>query len=52
MPAWHDVTASASDRAEALLTELTLEEKIAQLFGVWVGASSEGGDVEIGRAHV
>ncbi|MPY10391.1 beta-glucosidase family protein [Arthrobacter bussei] len=45
MPAWHDVTASASDRAEALLTELTLEEKIAQLFGVWVGASTEGGDV-------
>ncbi|WDF32001.1 glycoside hydrolase family 3 N-terminal domain-containing protein [Arthrobacter agilis] len=44
-PAWHDVTAPASDRVEALLTELTLEEKIAQLFGVWVGASSEGGDV-------
>ncbi|KNC17870.1 beta-glucosidase [Arthrobacter sp. RIT-PI-e] len=44
-PAWHDVTASASDRVEALLTELTLGEKIAQLFGVWVGASNEGGDV-------
>ncbi|MBE0010267.1 MULTISPECIES: beta-glucosidase family protein [unclassified Arthrobacter] len=43
--AWHDVTSSASDRAEALLAELTLEEKIAQLFGVWVGASNEGGDV-------
>ncbi|MFI6874638.1 beta-glucosidase [Streptomyces sp. NPDC050400] len=24
---------------------MTLEEKIAQLFGVWVGASAEGGDV-------
>lgn len=44
-PAWRDVTASAPDRVEALLAELTLEEKIAQLFGVWVGASSEGGDV-------
>ncbi|MET4638383.1 glycoside hydrolase family 3 N-terminal domain-containing protein [Mycetocola sp. 2940] len=44
-PAWHDVTASPSDRVDALLSELTLEEKIAQLFGVWVGASSEGGDV-------
>ena len=44
-PAWRDVTASGPDRAEALLAELTLEEKIAQLFGVWVGASSEGGDV-------
>ena len=44
-PAWRDVSASASDRAEALLSELTLEEKTAQLFGVWVGASNEGGDV-------
>ena len=45
VPVWHDASLPAADRAEALLTELTLEEKIAQLFGVWVGASSEGGDV-------
>ena len=44
-PAWRDVTASSHDRVDALLAELSLEEKIAQLFGVWVGASSEGGDV-------
>jgi beta-xylosidase len=45
VPRWRDVTASASDRVEALVAALTLEEKIAQLFGVWVGASGDGGDV-------
>lgn len=44
-PVWRDEAASPSDRVEALLAEFTLEEKIAQLFGVWVGASNEGGDV-------
>ncbi|MBG6239338.1 beta-xylosidase [Mycetocola sp. CAN_C7] len=44
-PAWRNTSIPADQRAEALLDELTLEEKIAQLFGVWVGASNEGGDV-------
>ncbi|MEB3965697.1 glycoside hydrolase family 3 C-terminal domain-containing protein [Streptomyces kunmingensis] len=44
-PLWRDPTATPADRAEALLAEMSLEEKIAQLFGVWVGASAEGGDV-------
>lgn len=39
-----DTTAPAA-RVEELLGSLTLEEKIAQLYGVWVGASSEGGEV-------
>lgn len=30
---------------DALIGSLTLEEKIAQLYGVWVGADSNGGDV-------
>lgn len=30
---------------DALMASLTLEEKIAQLYGVWVGANSDGGDV-------
>ncbi|SIT82711.1 glycoside hydrolase family 3 N-terminal domain-containing protein [Microbacterium sp. RU33B] len=34
-----------SDRVETLIAQMTLEEKIAQLYGVWVGASDEGGDV-------
>jgi beta-xylosidase len=45
VPVWRDTSRSVAERAEALLVELTLEEKIAQLYGVWVGASGEGGDV-------
>ena len=29
----------------ALMEHMTLEEKVAQLYGVWIAASSEGGDV-------
>src|SRR5690606_21125642 len=36
---------SVTTRAEQLIAQMTLEEKIAQLYGVWVGASDEGGDV-------
>ncbi|MCR2784849.1 MULTISPECIES: glycoside hydrolase family 3 N-terminal domain-containing protein [unclassified Microbacterium] len=32
-------------RIDRLVAEMTLEEKIAQLYGVWVGASDTGGDV-------
>ncbi|MRG61171.1 glycosyl hydrolase [Agromyces sp. CFH 90414] len=42
---WRDASLAVADRVDALLAELTLEEKIAQLYGVWVGASAEGGDV-------
>ncbi len=42
---WQDPAAPRAARVEALLTELTLEEKVAQLVGIWVGASTEGGDV-------
>lgn len=44
-PLWRDPSAAPEARADALLAEMSLEEKIAQLFGVWVGASAEGGDV-------
>jgi beta-xylosidase len=44
-PAWHDPALGAEARADALIAEMTLREKIAQLFGVWVGASNEGGEV-------
>ncbi len=43
--AWHDTSLSPEARVDALLDELTLEEKLAQLIGIWVGASSEGGEV-------
>ncbi|MFS0866305.1 glycoside hydrolase family 3 N-terminal domain-containing protein [Microbacterium sp. 179-B 1A2 NHS] len=32
-------------RVDELLEDMTLEEKIAQLYGVWVGADDSGGDV-------
>ena len=64
---WNDSTAPTADRVEALVAAMTLDEKVAQLYGVWVGASSDGGEVaphqhdmddaidldeQIGRAHV
>ncbi|MGW4928072.1 beta-xylosidase/alpha-l-arabinosidase [Agromyces sp. NPDC004153] len=42
---WQDTSLPATARVEALVAELTLEEKIAQLYGVWVGASADGEDV-------
>ncbi|WP_431679405.1 beta-glucosidase [Kitasatospora sp. KL5] len=45
VPAWHDTALDPQARADALIAAMTLREKIAQLFGVWVGASDEGGEV-------
>lgn len=45
VPVWRDTTKSTHDRVEALVAQLTLEEKVGQLFGVWVGADSGGGEV-------
>ncbi len=39
---WQDPTSTVEDRVEALLSAMTLEEKVAQLHGVWVRASSDG----------
>ncbi|GAA2213669.1 glycoside hydrolase family 3 N-terminal domain-containing protein [Nonomuraea monospora] len=36
---------SPAERADALIPLMTLEEKIAQLVGVWVGADASGGGV-------
>ncbi|MFE1030063.1 glycoside hydrolase family 3 N-terminal domain-containing protein [Streptomyces sp. NPDC058818] len=45
VPLWNDPAHSLTTRVTALIKAMTLEEKIAQLYGVWVGASDEGGDV-------
>ncbi|MFI8949607.1 glycoside hydrolase family 3 N-terminal domain-containing protein [Streptomyces sp. NPDC053750] len=45
VPLWNDPAHSVSTRVSALIEAMTLQEKIAQLYGVWVGASDEGGDV-------
>ncbi len=40
-----EATAVAASRVEDLISAMTVEEKVAQLYGVWVGASDSGGDV-------
>ena len=42
---WNDTSLPARERVEALVAAMTLREKLAQLYGVWVGASPAGGDV-------
>ncbi|THV36417.1 beta-glucosidase [Glycomyces buryatensis] len=42
---WHDHRLSRSERAAALVAEMTIEEKAGQLVGLWVGADASGGDV-------
>jgi beta-xylosidase len=42
---WHNTALPTSERVAALIAALTLEEKIAQLYGIWVGASSDGEEV-------
>ncbi|GGP59757.1 MULTISPECIES: glycoside hydrolase family 3 N-terminal domain-containing protein [Streptomyces] len=42
---WHDPGLTPEARADALIDAMTLREKLAQLVGVWVGASDEGGEV-------
>jgi beta-xylosidase len=42
---WRDPALPAAERAAALVAAMTLEEKTAQLFGIWVGASADGAEV-------
>ncbi|CAM5226538.1 Glycosyl hydrolase OS=Streptomyces tendae OX=1932 GN=F3L20_20370 PE=3 SV=1 [Streptomyces tendae] len=42
---WNDTTVSVTARVDALIDAMTLQEKTAQLYGVWVGASDKGGEV-------
>ncbi len=40
-PVWHDPTRSVADRVSALLAQMTLEEKVAQLGSRWVNNDME-----------
>lgn len=42
---WRDPRLSPVERADALIPLMSLEEKVAQLVGLWVGADSSGGGV-------
>ena len=44
-PPWRDPGRSPAERADDLARRMTLEEKLAQLAGVWVGADASGGGV-------
>jgi beta-xylosidase len=45
VPSWKDPARSADERVADLLARMTLEEKIAQLGSVWMGASGDGDGV-------
>ncbi|MGV9418018.1 beta-xylosidase/alpha-l-arabinosidase [Streptomyces sp. NPDC003674] len=42
---WRDPALPAAARVDDLLCRMTLEEKTAQLYGVWVGAATDGDGV-------
>ncbi|MEU0086608.1 glycoside hydrolase family 3 N-terminal domain-containing protein [Streptomyces sp. NPDC006274] len=42
---WRDPSLTAQARVEDLMGRMTLEEKTAQLYGVWVGADGDGDGV-------
>lgn len=42
---WNDLSLPVTARVDALIDAMTIEEKTAQLYGVWVGASDQGGEV-------
>ncbi|MEV7981319.1 glycoside hydrolase family 3 N-terminal domain-containing protein [Streptomyces sp. NPDC086519] len=42
---WRDPALPAATRVDDLLARMTLEEKTAQLYGVWVGAATDGDGV-------
>ncbi|MGH3208031.1 MAG: glycoside hydrolase family 3 N-terminal domain-containing protein, partial [Trebonia sp.] len=42
---WRDTRLSPAERAAALIPLMTLEEKVAQLAGIWVGADATGAGV-------
>ncbi|SCL71831.1 beta-glucosidase [Micromonospora peucetia] len=42
---WTDPTLDLAIRVDALVAAMTLPEKVAQLYGVWVGAAADGGEV-------
>jgi beta-xylosidase len=44
-PPWRDASLDTGTRVAALIAQVTLEEKIVQLYGVWVGVETSGSGV-------
>ncbi|AEE47389.1 glycoside hydrolase family 3 N-terminal domain-containing protein [Cellulomonas fimi] len=51
-PAWRDEALSADERADALVAAMTLDEKVSQLVGLWVGADASGAGVAPHQAEM
>ncbi|WP_306190449.1 MULTISPECIES: glycoside hydrolase family 3 N-terminal domain-containing protein [unclassified Streptomyces] len=49
---WRDPALPAATRVDDLISRMTLEEKIAQLYGVWVGAATDGDGVAPHQQHM
>ncbi|MFB7598250.1 glycoside hydrolase family 3 N-terminal domain-containing protein [Streptomyces sp. NPDC056160] len=49
---WQDPALPAAARVDDLLSRMTLEEKTAQLYGVWVGAATDGDGVAPLQQHM
>ncbi|MDQ1038207.1 beta-xylosidase [Streptomyces sp. V3I8] len=49
---WRDPALPAEARVDDLLARMTLEEKAAQLYGVWVGAATDGDGVAPHQAEM
>ncbi len=45
LPVWRDVTVPRAERVDDLLARMTLAEKAAQLYGVWLDSDTGGGNV-------
>ncbi|MFB9240025.1 beta-glucosidase [Plantactinospora siamensis] len=43
--AWRDASLPTADRVDDLISRMTLREKVAQLYGVWVDVDASGGVV-------
>ncbi|MEU8349888.1 MULTISPECIES: glycoside hydrolase family 3 N-terminal domain-containing protein [Streptomyces] len=42
---WQDTSLPAATRVNDLISRMTLEEKLAQLYGIWPGSDADGEDV-------
>ena len=42
---WRDPRATVEERVGSLVAAMTLDEKLAQLVGIWVGVGADGGEV-------
>ena len=48
---WHDTTRPVADRVAALLDEMSLEEKVAQLGSRWIGNNLRGSGADDAAGH-